>query len=384
MSNSALYNRITEYLKELIEKNCDIPNFKFPSERNLALKFNASIKPVRKAYQNLIDCGYVKSVHGKGYFITNEFKGTPALNPKNICFITSYMETNYIKQIRKGMQDFCEKQTLNFLIMISENNIKKEKRLLQSLPLSNTKGVIIYPTDNKFCNGELLRLSLGKFPIVIIDRHFKDVNFAYVATDNYNAAIDAVKFLNKKKYRNIALFTLPPTSSTSVEERILGYKHGIYKYYGSDKNNGILQFKPNDPSAQRKAIINYLQNFPDTEVIITTGGANAAGAIISAAAELNIPIPEKLKLMTFDNELSETETAVIRPYIIQQDGYNIGYEAAAALYNQIYGDLRIITKRLPVKIIDCSVTPRPDGPAKSKAARGPKRKPASGKKTENI
>ena len=58
--------------------------------------------------------------------------------------------------------------------------------------------------------------------------------------------------------------------------------------------------------------------------------------------------------MIFDSELSDTEKTIFRPYIIEQDGFGIGYEAAAALYSQIYGDLRIVTKRLSVKIIDCS------------------------------
>ena len=34
--------------------------------------------------------------------------------------------------------------------------------------------------------------------------------------------------------------------------------------------------------------------------------------------------------------------------------YGEKYNAYAALYSQIYGDLRIATKRLPIKIIDCS------------------------------
>ena len=351
MSQSALYNKIIDYLTELIERNCDKRDYKLPSERSLSLKFNSSRKPVRHAYRDLIERGHVKSVHGKGYFTGDGLKTKPVLTPKNICFIAEYLETDFLKRIRKGIQDFCEKQMLNLLITVSEGNIKKEKSYLQSLQFSNAKGVIIYPTDNEFCNDELLRLSLGRFPITVIDRHFKDINLAYVATDHYKAANDAVRFLHKKKHKNIVYFTASTNSSTSVEERILGYKHGLIQYYGTDKNS-VLQFNPNDPSAQKTALINYLQIFPDTEVIIVTG--IYAYVVIDAAAELKIPIPEKLKLMLFDNEMSKTETAAFRPYIIEQDAYGIGYEAAATLYNQIYGDLRIVSRKLPAKIIDYS------------------------------
>ena len=77
-------------------------------------------------------------------------------------------------------------------------------------------------------------------------------------------------------------------------------------------------------------------------------------AALKAAKFLKIPVPEKLKLMVISNELSDTEKATTQPYIIEIDGYEMGYRAGAALYNQIYGDLRIITEKLPIKIIDCS------------------------------
>ena len=56
--------------------------------------------------------------------------------------------------------------------------------------------------------------------------------------------------------------------------------------------------------------------------------------------------------MIFDNDFSSTEISLIRPYVIQQDAYQIGYRSAASLYNQIYGDLRTEIIRLPVSIVD--------------------------------
>ena len=58
--------------------------------------------------------------------------------------------------------------------------------------------------------------------------------------------------------------------------------------------------------------------------------------------------------MLFDGELSPTERITLSPYILQQDGYQIGYLAAESLYNQIYGDLRTVIRELPVSIIDTS------------------------------
>ena len=50
--------------------------------------------------------------------------------------------------------------------------------------------------------------------------------------------------------------------------------------------------------------------------------------------------------------LSFAEKKAMRPYIVEQDGKNIGYYAARCVYNQIMGDKRIQTKKFPVRIIE--------------------------------
>ena len=65
--DSTIYKKIESYLMELITQNCNIPDYKLPSERTLSSSFDASRKPVRHAYDNLMKKGYVINIHGKGY-----------------------------------------------------------------------------------------------------------------------------------------------------------------------------------------------------------------------------------------------------------------------------------------------------------------------------
>ncbi|MCL2752154.1 MAG: substrate-binding domain-containing protein, partial [Firmicutes bacterium] len=224
----------------------------------------------------------------------------------------------------------------------------------QSLSQSDYSGAIVYPVDNEFYSEDLLKLSLAHFPLVIVDRKLKGINFAYVAMDNYKAMVDAVKFLHDKKYKNIVYITPPSSLATSAEERIAGYGYGLRKYYGAVKANNFLEIKPDNHPAIRLSLVKYLKKFQDTEVVILTGVQ--ATTALQAAADLNIPVPHKLRLMIIDNELSDTEKAAIRPYIIEVDSYEMGFKAATALYNQIYGDLRIVSEKLPAKIIDSAIT----------------------------
>ena len=70
--DSTIYKKIEGYLMELITQNCNIPDYKLPSERTLSSSFDASRKPVRHAYDNLMKKGYVINIHGKGYFINSQ------------------------------------------------------------------------------------------------------------------------------------------------------------------------------------------------------------------------------------------------------------------------------------------------------------------------
>ena len=355
MGKRTISREIANYLAEIIEKNSGTPNYKLPSQSVLQKQFGVSHIPVRSAYAHLIERGLVTNWHGKGYFIKDALFKDTLPSQKKVYFITPHMRALFMRRVLEGIQNFCNAQMLTLSIMTSDQNIKKEQSLLQSIKQSDSKGVIIYPVDNELYNEELLKLSARRFPIVIVDRNLKGMNISYVAMDNYKAMVDAVKFLYDKKYKNIVYVTPPPSLATTIEERLNGFNHGLFKYYGIARAENLLKIKPDDLLSIQQELVKHLKKYSETDVLIVTGAQ--ATLALKAAAELNIPVPGKLRLMIIDNELSDTETNFVQPYIIHMDGYEMGYKAATALYNQIYGDSRIIFEKLPVKIIDCSIPP---------------------------
>ena len=354
MGKRTISREIANYLAEIIEKNSGTPNYKLPSESVLQKQFGVSHVPIRSAYAHLIERGLVINWHGKGYFIKDALYKNTTPSLKKICFITPHMDALFMRNIFKGINQFCDEQMLNVSFLPSDQSIKKEQSLLQSLKNSDFKGLIIYPIDNEFYNEELLKLSMRHFPIVIIDRNLKGVNISFIAMDNYNAMVNAVKFLHDKKHKNIVYVAPPASLATSESERINGFNHGLFKYYGVAKDINLLKIKPEDYPVIKQSLVKYLKEHPDTDVLIVTG--KQATPALQAAADLNIPIPQKLRLMIIDNELSETEKAFVQPYILHMDGYEMGRKAAAALYNQIYGNHHIISESLPTTIIDCSAS----------------------------
>ena len=72
MPGEPLYMSMRKYLLELIENNKHTPDFKLPSENQLALKFNASRITAKNAILSLEKDGLIYRKQGKGTFISTK------------------------------------------------------------------------------------------------------------------------------------------------------------------------------------------------------------------------------------------------------------------------------------------------------------------------
>ncbi len=348
-----LYKQIENCIMDIISQNYTAADYKLPSERWLSQKFNASREPVQRAYSNLMQKGYVIKKHGKGYFIRNQantgsFDITPPKNPK-ITLIIPDVTTHYTHNLLSGINTFCWENHMDLSILISDSDAEKENELVSIAHRSGASGIIIFPVNYDFtCNDELSFLSGKKYPLVVIDRSLP-VRASFVTSENHQAMINAVEFLQRKGFQKLVYISSPSSIASTTDSRLNGFSHGMLRYYKMIEPRNILITEGTPPEI-KTAVIQYLKKNTDTEVIIVPG--TMCPAIVMAAEELNIEIPKDLKLMVFDDELSHSQKVSLKPYIIEQDGYGIGYNAAESLYRQIYGDLLPTTKMLPVSIID--------------------------------
>ena len=349
------YKQIEDFLMETMEQTGFTPNHKLPSERMLSVKFQASRRSIRLAYDKLIEQGYVVKIHGKGYFINanpHDESHKKKHSIKKIYFIVPSIKTSFAQNILYGISDFCDEHHFDLSIKLSKNNPEKEALFINSAFSSDTKGIILFPLDNESNNNALLKLSTNRYPLTIIDRYFQNINSSFISTDNENATMKAVEFLHTKQHRHILYLTSPENLATTVKERLNGFVIGMKKYYNADAENHILTLPHFSFEEIHNNVARYLQANPQTDAIFMIGWQLATDAVIAAVKSLNLSIPKDIKLMLFDCDLSSTERNLLQPYVIRQDAYQIGYKAASTLYNQIYGDLRVENVRLPIEIID--------------------------------
>ncbi|MFI3226841.1 MAG: GntR family transcriptional regulator [Clostridia bacterium] len=70
-SGVALYEQITQQIKNNILRGAIIAGESLPSIRNLAAEINVSVITVKRAYEDLERLGFIKAIPAKGYFVSS-------------------------------------------------------------------------------------------------------------------------------------------------------------------------------------------------------------------------------------------------------------------------------------------------------------------------
>ncbi len=349
--DTSIYKTISNYLLEIISRNANTPRYKLPSERLLAANFDTSRKPVRHAYEDLIERGYVVRLHGSGYYISPDIKldqiQSSFQKKLKISFIIPSITTQYSHALLSGVSDFCAENQVEYTIHVSDGLPEKENALLHSAPRSGAMGIVLFPSDNDTASrGELLRLAVRKYPFVLVDRRLPNLDASFVASDDHQSMIDARKFLYKSGFRNPVFVTPSAAIASSVESRINGYTHGLLRFYKMASPANLLILGENR-SQQKNEVLQHLKKYPEADVLIIPG--TKSSPVISALQSME---DRRIKLMVFDDELTHAQRETFKPFFILQDGYQIGYTAAETLYNHILGDTRTSVHLLPVSIAD--------------------------------
>lgn len=79
-------------------------------------------------------------------------------------------------------------------------------------------GIILFPADNDVAYyNELIRLSVRKYPFVLVGRSLPNISASFISSDNHSAMVNAVKFLYEKHYQNPVFMVSPATLAASTD-----------------------------------------------------------------------------------------------------------------------------------------------------------------------
>ncbi|WP_029192699.1 GntR family transcriptional regulator [Paenibacillus harenae] len=228
MKNHPLYKQIQVDILGQIKAGKLRPGDRVPSEKELAEHYRVSQITSKNALIGLADEGVLVRIQGKGTFVrqlneSGHEAGVPLGGRGVIGLILPCMKTKVDQKILDSVEKYVTASGYSLQVRITRESQTEESAAIESMVASGVRGLIIFPTEKERYNESILRLSLDKFPHVLIDRFLKEIRTYSVSSDNVNGTEEAIAHLLDRGHERIALIT-PEITNTATEERLIGFE----------------------------------------------------------------------------------------------------------------------------------------------------------------
>ncbi|WP_438492500.1 GntR family transcriptional regulator [Paenibacillus sp. IHBB 3054] len=321
-SSKPMYEKIFDEVKESILTQAYKLGERVPSEKELADSYNVSRITSKKALELLAAEHLIVRKPGRGSFVADPVAelqelppgtstGIPAINveEKTIGLIITDFGNSYGTGLIYGMEQ-ASRDNDCFLVLRRTFGIpENEEQSIQKLLNLGVDGLIIFPAQGEYFNAEILKLVIGRFPLVLVDRHLKGVAAASISTDNLQAALEATKYLFDLGHTHISFLSPPPVDTTAVEDRIEGFiqahaERGIMvdkELWVSDLTSTLPKFfNPDNIEHDLARLESHLKSHPDITALFAIE-YNIALLAKTAVERLGLRIPEDISIICFDS-----------------------------------------------------------------------------------
>ncbi|THF80375.1 GntR family transcriptional regulator [Cohnella fermenti] len=351
MGSNPLYKQIQLYLQEQILSGKLRPGDRVPSERELSAQFQVSQITSKQALSALADANMVIRVKGKGTFVAGRgdkdllhsvnkgFKGIVG-----IIFPSIHMPIESL--LFYFIQTLLHAAGYQTLIRVTEDDRNKETEAIRMFKLFGVRGYLIFPAIDESYNEEILRLSLEKFPHVLVDRHLPNITSSSVISDNIHGTIGVIHRLLDSGCRNIAFLT-QQSMNTNTQERMSGFEKA-FTLRELPINKKYWFFVDKGPRNDRETIARLKQFFEahseiDAVVAVDTVVAMLAYSVLQ---EIGLTVPDRMRLVSFDDPKL--------PFVpfIKQDVESIAKHAVDILLRQMESAYKVERVIVPVRFIE--------------------------------
>ncbi|MFC5450106.1 GntR family transcriptional regulator [Paenibacillus aestuarii] len=338
------------------------------SEKELAEQFGVSRITSKKALEKLAEAGVIKRIQGKGSFVADvhpsnlefmrqlEERPAPLIHAQDrplIGLIIPGFSDEYGLKLLQAMEKRSAQHQCDLLIKRTGGSKEEEEHAIQLFVNLGIKGLIVTPVHGTHYNAELIRLVLGKFPVVLVDRYLKGIPVCSVYTDNRKAAQDLTLHLIDKGHQNIAYLSPPVENTSALEDRLLGYQLA-FTLEGLKLNQdycltNITGTRTGSWAEDSAILKNFLEQNIDVKAFVASeySVATMLAQVVDALGKK----ADTYDIVCFDS-LNDYLGKPIFTHI-QQDEERMGEEAVDLLISQLYGEAvpeqRIIEHNMIIK-----------------------------------
>ncbi len=364
------YYQIYTFLLDRIQSNEFEPASAIPTERELGNEYGVSRITVIKALDMLERDGYVVRQQGRGTFVANTAERAGMANAQNtsptLAFVAFALGYPYISDIMVGIAGVAAQYGHPLHIFGSVKSSQEEAYAINDTIRRGVQGLVVNPW-REYRNAPLYAdLQARGFPLVMVDRYYTEIATDYVTYENTQAGYDVTSALISQGHRRIAFIPSQEQRTTSVRERLSGYRQALEAHgltYDEDliwsdmpgtfmTTNGRLSRTPETDELLRHHLKNdrptglIAANIDVTELLIES--------LRSDFAKLgHVPHPaSNIAIATFDHKELSAGTPFVSVLALHP-GKALGAAAADTLVARCNGTLPAEPQRLhlPMQIL---------------------------------
>lgn len=200
----------------------------------------------------------------------------------------------FFAQIVKSVQQEAKQKEYQVILFDTDETLDQEIKAIQLMRQRNVDGLIVCPVGLSFEHLEKLNL-----PIIVLDRHAPDSSLPCVVSDNYQGALEAVRFLIRKGHRRIACIQGLQGASPN-EFRIRGYRKALAEAGLSVKSEYLVGqgFREDNGYLETKMLMQLAQ--PPTAIFVVSN--LICLGVLRALSEDGLKVPDDLSLISFDDQ----------------------------------------------------------------------------------
>lgn len=211
---------------------------------------------------------------------------------KTIGLIVPSIENPFFTQLANVIEETADKHGYRLLLCNTDNNVDKEKNMIQMLTSMNADGIIITTSNEeirKFINA-------CKIPVVITDRHSEKVmSCDYVHCNHKEGGRLAMEHMIECGCSNIVCVRGPQDIS-SAKARYEGYSE-VCSERGIREQTIDCDYDFEEGLAMTERL---LEQYPDVDGIIACNDMVAI-SVYKVLHKRGILVPDRIQLIGFDN-----------------------------------------------------------------------------------
>jgi len=305
-----LYEQMRVKIVELIRERGLKPHDPVPSETELAKMYGVSSRTSKEALLQLAREGVVYRMPRRGTFLaklpddggTRDGGSVLRIVEKQAVGVLLPDMDEYVGRVLQALTSSLIERGFEVLVRFTSGHLEKEDEIARELVDDyGVAGLVVYPGRHDSLSDLLIQLHTKQFPVVIVDRAFREISIPSVYHDHLHGAAELTANLIGRGHRRIGFVSEEFRGVMSREDRFNGYTQAFL-----DASLSLDLSLVHMLGAQRGGLAHETENALDGFIAgnrdmtaVVCSNDYVALAVMQSAYRLGIAVPEELSVVGF-------------------------------------------------------------------------------------